>query len=140
MQGSVINFNLGEGKGLITGDDGQRYQFNASDWKEGDAPRRGDRVDYIATDGNASEIYALTAVYRQNASMAESTSELGWCKSNDEQVLSGVCAGLARHLNVSVLGMRLAMVLLTFFFLISLVLYIALWLILPSKSTKYLSY
>ncbi len=90
MQGNVINFNLGEGKGVITEDDKQRYQFATSDWKEVDAPRRGDRVDFVRVP-------------------------------------------LARHFNVSVLGVRISMVLLGFLFLILLILYIVLWLILPTN-------
>ncbi|MRJ02988.1 MAG: TM2 domain-containing protein [Epsilonproteobacteria bacterium] len=61
MRGQVLDFSIQEGKGIISGEDGRRYEFEAKEWKEKEIPQRGDLVDFdVAEDGR----HAL-AVYRQ---------------------------------------------------------------------------
>lgn len=46
MKGYVLDFSVQEAKGVITGDDGKRYPFLASEWKESDVPTSGMLVDF----------------------------------------------------------------------------------------------
>ena len=45
MRGKVLDFSLQNG-GLITAEDGQRYRFEPSEWKEQNMPVRGMLVDF----------------------------------------------------------------------------------------------
>lgn len=57
MRGEVINVDGISGDGLISGDDGVRYTFVAASSRTG--LRVGDKVDFIGTDGVATEIMGL---------------------------------------------------------------------------------
>lgn len=46
MKGSFLDFNIQNNQGLISGDDGHRYVFSGSEWKESIAPVKGQRVDF----------------------------------------------------------------------------------------------
>jgi phage shock protein PspC (stress-responsive transcriptional regulator) len=52
-------------------------------------------------------------------------------RSSDDRLVAGVCAGVARHLNVDPIVMRIAVVALTFIGLSGLILYLAAWFLLP---------
>ena len=58
MQGSVLNAE--SGRYLILGDDGVRYTFALSEWRAGDiAPEVGVRVDFVAKDNDAVDIFPI---------------------------------------------------------------------------------
>ena len=57
MKGHILDFNVQASTGAISGEDGNRYDFPASSWKEAQIPRRGQKVDFKIQDGRASEIY-----------------------------------------------------------------------------------
>ena len=58
MKGSVLNFSAQSNAGVISGDDGNRYNFGGADWRAPTPPQRGARVDF-GIDGNvATAIYA----------------------------------------------------------------------------------
>ena len=59
MEGQILQVEPGQRSGLILGADGNRYGFSSPDWKPSDAPATGLRVDFVATDGRATEIFAL---------------------------------------------------------------------------------
>ena len=59
MRGEVISVDSFSGDGLITGEDGGRYTFAASSTRA--ALRIGDKVDFVGTDGVATDIIALTS-------------------------------------------------------------------------------
>lgn len=59
MRGEVISVDSFSGDGLITGEDGGRYTFAASSTRT--ALRIGDKVDFVGTDGVATDIIALSS-------------------------------------------------------------------------------
>jgi phage shock protein PspC (stress-responsive transcriptional regulator) len=54
-------------------------------------------------------------------------------RSSDDRIVAGVCAGVARHLNVDPILVRIAVVGLTFVGLSGLILYLAAWFLLPEE-------
>lgn len=59
MQGQILEASAAK-SGTILGDDGNRYTFLAADWRVGDAPVPGSRVDFVPGDGGAAqEIFPL---------------------------------------------------------------------------------
>ncbi len=50
MKGTVLDFSIQTNSGLISGEDGQRYTFIGSEWKEQNAPLRGDKVDFATNE------------------------------------------------------------------------------------------
>ncbi|MEE4288430.1 MAG: TM2 domain-containing protein [Erythrobacter sp.] len=59
MRGQIMDFDLRKGTGLISGEDGTRYTFDVSEWRQNDMPKRGRKVDFEASDGAALQIYTL---------------------------------------------------------------------------------
>jgi TM2 domain-containing membrane protein YozV/cold shock CspA family protein len=58
MKGKVLDFNLQKGKGVISGDDGKRYEFEIKEWKEQTPPQKNDIVDFeVNEEGRAVGIY-----------------------------------------------------------------------------------
>jgi phage shock protein PspC (stress-responsive transcriptional regulator) len=53
-------------------------------------------------------------------------------RSSDDRIVAGVCAGVARHLNVDPIIIRIAVVALTFIGLSGLILYLAAWFLIPA--------
>jgi phage shock protein PspC (stress-responsive transcriptional regulator) len=53
-------------------------------------------------------------------------------RSSDDRIVAGVCAGMARHLNVDPIIVRIAVVALTFIGLSGLILYLAAWFFIPT--------
>lgn len=139
MKGHIINFNLKEGKGLISGDNEERYEFLAMDWREEDCPAKGQRVDFLVLNGKAEEVHSLSAGESVEEAMSRQAKQYGWYKSTNEKIVGGVCAGLARRLNISVTGTRIATIIVTLVFFVPAVIYIVLWLVLPMKNTKHIS-
>ena len=58
MKGSILDFSIQTNTGVISGDDGQRYNFAAAEWRGQRSPNRGDRVDFdLDAEGQAVQIY-----------------------------------------------------------------------------------
>ena len=57
MKGTILDFTIQTGEGIISGDDNTRYKFAGSEWKASDAPARGQRVDFDPTNGRAVQVY-----------------------------------------------------------------------------------
>ena len=57
MQGTILAFSIQSNSGAISGNDGNRYAFSGSEWKESRAPTRGTSVDFTIEDNQAKEIY-----------------------------------------------------------------------------------
>ena len=58
MKGVILDFSIQHNTGVITGNDENRYNFNGSDWRDQQPPKRGDKVDFaIHNDNQATEIY-----------------------------------------------------------------------------------
>ena len=57
MNGQILDYSAQTNSGLITGDDGNRYNFVGAEWKDQAIPNRGMRVDFEAQGGDAVGIY-----------------------------------------------------------------------------------
>lgn len=76
MQGKILDFSVAENKGYITGQDGNRYTFQGTEWKEQKTPSRGNTVDFEITEsGEAAQVFfALGAVSSNSFSSNTSAS------------------------------------------------------------------
>ncbi len=133
MKGTILDFSIPESAGVVSGDDGNRYRFVGADWKAtGAMPRAGARVDFVAADGVASEIYLDTAAgpagWGQAGSSGWGQSPLpdglddryrGLYCSSDEKMVLGLCGGLAHKF-----GMQVSVVRVVVFFVMMFVLWI----------------
>jgi TM2 domain-containing membrane protein YozV len=59
MKGRVLDFDIN--KGIIAGDDGNRYEFVKMDFKSEVDPVAGDEVDFVIQEGQAKEVYTSKA-------------------------------------------------------------------------------
>ncbi len=57
-------------------------------------------------------------------------------RASDDRIVAGVCAGVARHLNIDPIIVRIAVVALTFVGLAGLILYLAAWFLLPEDDAE----
>src|ERR1700723_2192283 len=57
MKGTILDFSIQAGEGIISGDDNNRYKFSGTEWKASDAPGRGQRVDFDVGNGRATGVY-----------------------------------------------------------------------------------
>lgn len=56
MHGKILGFS--GGKGIVIGEEGERFPFAETDWMEDEAPQKGDEVDFsVGDDGAACDIY-----------------------------------------------------------------------------------
>ena len=69
MKGRILRYSV-DGTGAISGDDGQRYQFVASDWKLPDYPTQGMYVDFDVDDGRAFDFVLLTVAGQKSKIVA----------------------------------------------------------------------
>jgi len=57
MKGKILGFNKESRSGAISGDDGNRYDFEIVQWKGVSLPKAGKRVDFVIKDESAEAIY-----------------------------------------------------------------------------------
>ena len=57
MKGQILNYTAQTQSGVIAGNDGKRYTFAASEWKDTIPPARGMNVDFEVQEGEAKAIY-----------------------------------------------------------------------------------
>lgn len=57
MKGKILDFTFQNG-GLIAAEDGSRYNFAVTEWKDKTLPERGQEVDFVVRDGVAVEVFA----------------------------------------------------------------------------------
>lgn len=57
MKGKILSFDTTSRNGIISGDDGNRYNFVVDQWKSAVLPKGGSRVDFSAAGGLAEAIY-----------------------------------------------------------------------------------
>lgn len=58
MQGQLLGFSPQENIGYISGDDGKRYQFSGTEWKESVLPQKGERIDFdLNESGQAISVF-----------------------------------------------------------------------------------
>ena len=59
MKGKILDYNIQESKGVISGDDGQRYSFENKDWKASELPKVNQIVDFEVDENQAKSVYAI---------------------------------------------------------------------------------
>ncbi len=91
MRGKVLDFSIAEGRGLISGDDGQYG------------------VDFVGLGGSATAV--CVDVGTPSSALADDYS--GLYRSTDEKMLLGLCAGLAHKFGLNVTLVRVGMFLIT---------------------------
>lgn len=57
MKGKILDFNIQSSSGVISGNDGNRYNFTSSEWKSDKSPATNQVVDFSVDGGNATSIY-----------------------------------------------------------------------------------
>lgn len=65
MKGTLVDFNFQINEGVIHGDDGKRYSFFGSEWKDHTSPARGQNVDFAVNDLNQAVSIYVQAFARQ---------------------------------------------------------------------------
>jgi phage shock protein PspC (stress-responsive transcriptional regulator) len=132
-RGVVIDYSVQTGTGVISGDSGGRYGFSGSDWKSSHAlPNRGTRVDFIHLNGKATDIYEIGSDHQAGST----TGYRGLYRSSDDNVLGGVCAGLAHKWQSGKTGIRCAFVLLGLVYCFGVIAYAVLWMVAKPLPTK----
>lgn len=58
MKGTILGYDPAAMKGVISADDGARYEFTAAEWKSAGAPAAGAKVDFEASGSQAMGVYA----------------------------------------------------------------------------------
>lgn len=59
MEGVILDFNLESRTGVVRCNQGTRYSFTLDEWKSSDLPRPGERVDFVPSADQASNLYRL---------------------------------------------------------------------------------
>ena len=59
MKGEILDYNIQESNGIISGDDGQRYSFENKDWKSSELPKVNQIVDFEVDENQAKSVYAI---------------------------------------------------------------------------------
>lgn len=57
MKGKILDYSVQENKGIISGDDGNRYSFENIDWKSSELPQINQTVDFEIEAHSAKNIY-----------------------------------------------------------------------------------
>jgi TM2 domain-containing membrane protein YozV len=61
MKGNILDFNDMSRTGLITGEDGNRYMHDVSEWKGSVLPKAGQKVDFTVSGTMATAVYLDSA-------------------------------------------------------------------------------
>jgi hypothetical protein len=60
LKGEILDYAISSGEGIISAEDGTRYNFKSSEWTSNDIhPERGLKVDFLLEDNKATKIYAI---------------------------------------------------------------------------------
>ena len=57
MKGKILDYSIQNSSGIISGEDGNRYEFTNEEWKSDKAPKTNQKVDFEADDKIAKGIY-----------------------------------------------------------------------------------
>jgi|688.fasta_scaffold541738_2 hypothetical protein len=66
MRGIILSYDLKSNTGLISGDDGNRYEFHALDWNLSTKPTQGLKV-YFEQDGKKAKNFILITEKKQES-------------------------------------------------------------------------
>ena len=70
MKGTLLDFNIQLNEGAIIGQDGKRYSFSGTEWKEQVSPAQGQQVDFLVNELNQATVIYL-AVYSQHSNSSQ---------------------------------------------------------------------
>jgi TM2 domain-containing membrane protein YozV len=59
MRGQILGYDYRTGLGEISGDDGKRYKFLGTEWRQQSQPRAGQPVDFEARADEALAVYGI---------------------------------------------------------------------------------
>lgn len=77
MKGTILEFSVQTNSGVISGEDNQRYPFSGAEWKETDAPKKGDQVDFnVDLEDQAADIYVTKKQTSFNDMLQKASTEL----------------------------------------------------------------
>lgn len=100
MKGSILEFSVQQGSGVISGDNGERYTFSGSEWKSEAAPQKGMKVDFVDGEGrSAKEIYTAVGSEQGQGEVSGSMKKA---------IIAIICAVLAFF--IPVIGIVLSVV------------------------------
>lgn len=72
VKGKILNYDLQNNIGVISGNDGERYKFTKADWKTEKQPIVNQVVDFSIAGNNAQEIYLDRVVSQEKSKIAAS--------------------------------------------------------------------
>lgn len=61
MKGNILDVNESTRSGIISGEDGNRYNFETTEWKASVLPKTGTKVDFSVSGNSALAIYVDSA-------------------------------------------------------------------------------
>lgn len=70
MKGTILTFDKHTNKGLISGHDGNRYEFSLSDWTEKKTPLKGQQVDFESEEKMAKSIILIPSLLEERSRIA----------------------------------------------------------------------
>jgi len=77
MQGTILNYNIQQGTGLISANDGNRYEFEIKDWTSTTtSPSAGIKIDFEVQQSKALNIYLLDQTPQYTTSQETSTTAI----------------------------------------------------------------
>lgn len=71
MKGKIIGFTPSAGTGAISGGDGERYAFEAAQWRSEKPIAAGTSVDFVGGGGSATEIYPVAGAALGSVDVSE---------------------------------------------------------------------
>lgn len=84
MQGKILDFSIQDNMGIINTEEGTRYRFQGSSWKEHTTPSRGQSVDFdIDEEGKAIDIYLI--IEKSPSTIKKSPGKVSFNKQNHDQ-------------------------------------------------------
>jgi phage shock protein PspC (stress-responsive transcriptional regulator) len=133
VTGRVLDFNIASSAGLISGNDGVRYIFQAKEWRSNNVlPQSGVQVEFEANGYSALGIYVVSGASSSAVKPGGSTVQDGFYRSSDNKLLGGVCAGLAHKWGSNTVLIRI----IALFVPIGIPIYIVMWLSVPERPTN----
>ncbi|NOQ30848.1 MAG: hypothetical protein GQ570_06970 [Helicobacteraceae bacterium] len=97
MKGTILDYSIQSSSGIISADDGNRYDFNNSEWKSDIAPSKNQKVDFEIDEKDAIGIYVESSQQFDATNIKESLSEL-----KNSQTVTNAQANVNSALNAGV--------------------------------------
>ncbi|XID74643.1 DUF805 domain-containing protein [Alkanindiges sp. WGS2144] len=98
MKGTILDFSIQTNTGIISGEDGKRYQFTGSEWKEQQTPQRGIQVDFDSNE--QGQAYGIYSALSSSSSHSASTFHNQSVKTEEQyQFIDWFIKGLKNYAN-----------------------------------------